>query len=261
MKIWYKIWLLISMSCIVMAMDNIEYIKYKETKMAFDAHTALWLDSRSQEQYMDGTIMGALSFPQGRYNRLKRFLPIKKNAKIIIFDQDRDGIDAEKLANKIATLNYTNIKIYIDGYDGWVARGATIMAKVARDRAHYIPKQEATLISGTKVYLGSEEGSIDARWFTTAYRSGQLNGVELIDVRPLVMYKRGHLKGAKHIEWNSDTNSIDSSKLDKEKLTILYCNTGMRSSDAYDSLDENISKSVLYLDARVRCHGDKCNIK
>ena len=244
-----------------MAMENIEYIKYKETKIAFDAHTALWLDSRSQEQYMDGTIMGALSFPQGRYNRLKRFLPIKKNAKIIIFDQDRDGIDAEKLANKLATLNYSNIKIYIDGYDGWVARGASIMAKVSRDRAHYVPKQKATYIRGAKVYLGSEEGSVDTKWFATAYKDSLLDSTELIDVRPKAMYKRGHLKGATHIEWNTKTNSIDSSRFSKDKLTILYCSSGMRSSDAYDSLEENISSSVLYLDARVKCHGTKCKIK
>jgi hypothetical protein len=64
-----------------------------------------------------------------------------------------------------------------------------------------------------------------------------------------------------HISWDNDTGKIDSSRFPTDKLTLLYCNTGMLSSDAYDSLDEETAKRVLYLNAVVKCKKEKCEIR
>ncbi|MDU8928991.1 rhodanese-like domain-containing protein [Alisedimentitalea sp. MJ-SS2] len=48
------------------------------------------------------------------------------------------------------------------------------------------------------------------------------------DVRSAVEYKKGHIPGARNIEWRSLPGRID--EIPETGLVVFYCNTGMRSA-------------------------------
>ena len=185
---------------------------------------------------------------------MKRFLPRSLHARVIIF-----GDYASKISKKLSALGYDNILLYTDGYDEWMQSRGDIMALLGEQSGIYMQKPQ--IIHGAEVYLGKEDGTVDTQWFYEHYKSGTLKNIQLIDVRSKKAYDKGHLKGALSISWDSDDITIDSSKFPKDKLVILYCNTGMLSSDSYDSLDRDVSDGVLYLDAIVKCKDEKCEIR
>lgn len=54
----------------------------------------------------------------------------------------------------------------------------------------------------------------------------------LIDVRTQYEFKSGHIEGALLIDINSDSFDREISKLDKNKVYLLYCRSANRSSHA-----------------------------
>ena len=60
--------------------------------------------------------------------------------------------------------------------------------------------------------------------------------IEIIDVRELHEWRRGHIGQAKHIPLNELPHRL--AEVDKDKETVLVCQSGMRSSLACDFLEE-----------------------
>ena len=61
----------------------------------------------------------------------------------------------------------------------------------------------------------------------------QLSDTDVIlDVRTLDEWNEGHLTGAIHIDYFSDSFEDDITHLDKSKTYYVYCRSGKRSKDA-----------------------------
>ncbi len=58
------------------------------------------------------------------------------------------------------------------------------------------------------------------------------NGGKIIDVRSPGEFKSGHFKGALNIQHDKIAHGIKKAKINKETPVILYCASGMRSSNA-----------------------------
>ena len=55
----------------------------------------------------------------------------------------------------------------------------------------------------------------------------------IVDVRTPEEYKESHIKGAINIEYDKIDENV---KLDKNKLIMVYCKSGVRSNKAYQTL-------------------------
>ena len=128
----------------------------------------------------------------------------------------------------------------------------------------YQPKGKKVQISGANIFLGGEspeDGMIDQFWFADLVNNGNIpSDIQIVDVRKAKDYKENHLPGAINVTWDSENEKIDSSKLPKDKLVVFYCNTGMMSTDARNSLSDKDASNVLIFDANFNCKEGKCSV-
>ncbi len=80
---------------------------------------ALFIDVRSLNEYMRGTIPGAVWIDLKNFDKKSGLLPRDKNYKIIVFGRDENDKDAFKEAYKIYDLGYTNVRYYKKGMKGY----------------------------------------------------------------------------------------------------------------------------------------------
>ena len=131
----------------------------------------------------------------------------------------------------------------------------------------FVPKIDASEVEGVSIYLlpedgrPNEDGGIDQFWLVELINKGQVpEGVHLVDVREPEKFNAEHLPGA--INLPSVKDKIDYSKLPKEGVVVLYCNTGMKSINVRSVMeDEELLERVFTLDATLDCDKDNKNCK
>ena len=94
-------------------------------KKLFDSGSMLFVDARNQDAYEQGHIQGAVSFPVGRF--AEEIDPFKNtyptSTSIITYCSGRECNDSHKLAQLLFMEEYTEVKIFIDGYPAWEHEG------------------------------------------------------------------------------------------------------------------------------------------
>ena len=70
--------------------------------------------------------------------------------------------------------------------------------------------------------------------------------VQVVDVRTKMEYNMGHYPGALHLPV-SNMNEKSTSKLNKSKIVIVYCNTGQRARRAAEVLKKYEFNNVYYI--------------
>jgi len=94
-------------------------------KEIFDRGSVLFVDARSQQDYENGHIPGAVSLPVGRFDeRIESFLnqyPLEQP--IVTYCSGRTCEDSHHLAQLLSEAGYTDVRIFIDGFTGWQAEG------------------------------------------------------------------------------------------------------------------------------------------
>ncbi len=256
-----KILLLLICSYALSAQASIKEIDYAEAKRIYNAGSGLFIDARELKFYKKGTVLGALNIPLQRFRRLKRLLPAKKSSKLVLFCGGIKCGKSTALAKKILAEGYSRVMVYRGGFPEWSQKGQEVMlwAHYCRSAA---PTPEPITIQGVQILPGSEKGMVDPDWFAAQFDAGTLpSGITLVDVRSPEDYRHGYLPHAINIPWDHEKGTIDSSRFPADKLVLLYCNTGMRSADAYESLDEAHAKQVLYLNAVIDCKRTECEIR
>jgi len=236
-------------------------VNFKEVKRLYEAGSALFIDAREMKFYKKGTILGAIDMPIQKLKRRKRFLPAKKSAKLLLFCGGIKCGKSAKLATAIAKLGYSRILVYHGGYPEWKEKRQEIMLSTHYCRTSTAETAKPISVMDAKIVPGQDEGTVDTKWFAAHYKTGTLPGnMVLVDVRKAGDYLAGHLPHARSVVWDFDKGMIDSSQFPADKLTLLYCNTGMRSSDAYDSLDEETAKRVRFLKPVTQSTGWRARI-
>lgn len=253
------------------ASGDLNIIPLKKAKGMFGAKSALFLDARGFKLYQKGTIMGAMHMPNKKYKNFKKWLPVDKNAKMVSFCNGIKCEESDHLAVKLMKDGYKRVYVYKGGYPEWKKEKLPLMSLVKEckeeKKGPYKPKNPAITINGAKVHLGGEsaaDGMIDQFWFANLVNAGKIPAnIQLIDVRDAKQFKEGALAGAINVPFIAEPKeSIDASKFPKGKLIVFYCNTGMKSTDARNILDEDMAKNVLIFDANVTCEkGKKCTVE
>jgi rhodanese-related sulfurtransferase len=97
-------------------------------KKLYDSQKFVFVDARSQDDYDEAHIKGAVSLPVGQFDEkieefLERFPPEKA---IITYCSGRTCEDSHRLAQLLLAFGYTEINVFIDGYPGWELEGYPI---------------------------------------------------------------------------------------------------------------------------------------
>jgi rhodanese-related sulfurtransferase len=94
-------------------------------KAIFDRGDVLFVDARSQNDYENGHIAGAISLPLGQFEeRIGSFLnryPLEQP--IVTYCSGRTCEDSHDLARFLLDMGFTDVRIFIDGFPGWEAEG------------------------------------------------------------------------------------------------------------------------------------------
>ena len=246
--------------------DPYRIIDLQEVKDHYNAHDALFVDARDAKMYAKGTILRALNIPLKRFKRMKKWLPVRKDAPLLIFCNGVKCGKSVKLAERFAKAGYTHLMVYREGFPEWKQHKLPIMAtpKPCRcDGQPYTPKGKPVTVAGAQLYLSSDDPSrIDARWMIPLINGGKNpTSLQLIDVRPAGQYAAGHLKGAINIPYDPDKQAIDTSRFPRDKAILFYCNHGAISADAFASLPDAVTKRVKVLEVDLVCDKGRCEVK
>ena len=97
-------------------------------KTIFDKGEAIFIDARSKEQFHNGHIMGAVSFPVWDFDSyLEPFLnTYPQDQPFVVYCSGRECEDGHNLAQNLMDSGYTNIRVYIGGFPAWKAEGYPI---------------------------------------------------------------------------------------------------------------------------------------
>ncbi len=260
----------------IFANSNLNIIDLKKTTEHYEAKTALFLDARPFKLYQRGTIMGAMNLPTKQFDKLKKFLPGDKGAALITFC---NGVDCEKsdiLAEQLQKDGYTNVLVYKGGYPEWKEKKKALMAIVKEKKAEvkatgaYKPPLEAVTVNGVTLHVladdteeGIEEGAIDQYWLAEMIKNGKAlpKGMQLVDLRKTAKYDAEHIKGAINVPFDDKTEKMDLTKLPKDGIIVFYCNTGLKSTNARTSLEDELAERVFVFDATYKCDDKKKNCK
>lgn len=88
----------------------------------------LFVDARTKDAYAEGHVKGAISLPVGEFD-LKidafsdRYL---LDQPIIVYCSGRSCEDGHRLSEKLIDFGYDKIRVMIDGFPGWQAKGFPI---------------------------------------------------------------------------------------------------------------------------------------
>ena len=92
-------------------------------------------------------------------------------------------------------------------------------------------------LSGSKLIIASDAKRL--------IESGDIS--QILDIRTKTEYDLGHFPDSIHIPVDKiDKNTVE--KLDKNKTTLVYCNTGQRARYAANKLSKLGFKEVVYID-------------
>ena len=93
-----------------------------------DSGQALFVDARAKGAYTEGHVKGAISLPVGEFDlKIDAFsdrYPLDQP--IIIYCSGRSCEDGHRLSEKLIDFGYGKIRIMIDGFPGWQAKGFPI---------------------------------------------------------------------------------------------------------------------------------------
>ena len=97
-------------------------------KEIFDSGKVLFVDARSQNDYDNGHIPGAVPLPVGQFEeRIESFLNrYPPEQPIITYCSGRTCEDSHDLAQFLSDVGFMNVRVFIDGFPGWEAEGYPI---------------------------------------------------------------------------------------------------------------------------------------
>ena len=106
-------------------------LEIQSTRMAkeiFDSGKAVFVDGRARKIYENGHIKGAVSLPIDQFEELiDDFLgKYTESEMIVTYCFGRECDDSHELAQLLIDEGYSNVRVFVDGYPGWVEEGNPI---------------------------------------------------------------------------------------------------------------------------------------
>jgi len=104
---------------------NLEIHEARIAKDIFDDSRTVFVDARSREDYAEGHVMGAVSFPTSLFDEhIEKFIEkYPLSTRIVTYCSGRECEDSHTLARYFLEEGYSHVRIFIDGYPGWEQEG------------------------------------------------------------------------------------------------------------------------------------------
>lgn len=100
---------------------HVEPITLAEAKRAFEKSSAIFVDSRSKEEYVEGHISGALNIPWEEFETLDFDLLDRLPEDMAIITYCGGGCESSaELAEALVEMGCTEVKVLLDGWPLWV---------------------------------------------------------------------------------------------------------------------------------------------
>ncbi len=97
-------------------------------KKIYDVGDAVFVDARTEEDYLEGHIAGAVLLPayqfEERIDNFRKTIP--PFVKIITYCSGRECEDSHVLAQCLLDEGYTDVSVFVDGYPAWEEKGFPI---------------------------------------------------------------------------------------------------------------------------------------
>ncbi len=94
----------------------------------YESGTAVFVDARPYQDYMDGHIKGAVSIPADEFDEAIR--PFSEryalDTVIVAYCSGRTCDDSHRLSQLLVDYGYPNVSVFIDGFPAWQAEGLPI---------------------------------------------------------------------------------------------------------------------------------------
>jgi rhodanese-related sulfurtransferase len=163
--------------------------QYAKVPMAEDV---MIIDSRPlKPKYVKGHIPMAVSVPYSQMDKMLDQLPENKDSLLIFYCGGLKCKLSHKAAYKAEALGYKNIRVFAEGYPGWLK-------------------------------VPGNYGAVSAEWMKAQVDNGA--DMVVVDSRPKkTKYDKGHLPGAISIPDTQFDKFKDQLPEDKSKLLVFYC--------------------------------------
>ncbi|MGD8251496.1 MAG: rhodanese-like domain-containing protein [Desulfobacterales bacterium] len=94
-------------------------------KQRFDSGDTVFVDARPSEVFQEGHISGSVSLPVRRFDdTIMAFMdahPVE--TPLVTYCSGRSCEDSHQLAQLLRELGYENVRVMVDGYPDWKAKG------------------------------------------------------------------------------------------------------------------------------------------
>ena len=163
--------------------------QYAKVPMAEDV---MIIDSRPlKPKYVKGHIPMAVSIPYSQMDKMLDQLPENKDSLLIFYCGGLKCKLSHKAAFKAESLGYKNIKVFAEGYPGWL-----------KVKGNY--------------------GAVSVEWMKAQVDKGA--DMVIVDARPKEpKFDKGHLPGAISIPDTQFDKFKDQLPEDKSKMLVFYC--------------------------------------
>ncbi len=103
---------------------SIQFIGISEAEILFIYGNAVFLDSRAEEKYLEGHILGAVNIPfEGGEHIVEEQLPFPRETTLIVYCDGNECQSSVLLAKVLAELGFEDIRVFFGGWAEWVAAG------------------------------------------------------------------------------------------------------------------------------------------
>ena len=107
---------------------DLEIESVQAAKRIFDTGNAAFVDARSEDQYREGHIKGAVMLPVNEFDNLigdfQEQYP--EDTFIVTYCSGRECEDSHRLAQYLFESGYWNVSVFIDGLPAWKSEGYPI---------------------------------------------------------------------------------------------------------------------------------------
>jgi rhodanese-related sulfurtransferase len=109
-------------------LEDLEIDDVRTAIKIYNTNKAVFIDARQAEDYAEGHIKDALSFPVNQFD--EQIDAFKKqyalDMTIITYCSGRTCTDSHKLAQLLLQEGYENVAVFIDGYQHWKEEGGAV---------------------------------------------------------------------------------------------------------------------------------------
>lgn len=105
---------------------GLTYISGEEAEELFFSGEAVFIDSRSSEEYRRGHILNAISIPYDEFPQVLGKVKLNPQDTLVVYCDGEGCRSSEILAIRLQREGFFQVKVFFGGWQEWMARGLPV---------------------------------------------------------------------------------------------------------------------------------------